>query len=69
MAPGVAEARTVELLSPPSGGLNVLQLAKAIEIVEAVVGIETFRDNLVAMAGRIAAAYAVLTEDEPLKRS
>jgi hypothetical protein len=48
----------------PSNRLNVSALAKAIEIIEAVVGIEAFRDNPKGLAERIATTYALLTRPD-----
>jgi hypothetical protein len=50
--------------APPSNRLNTAALAKAIEIVEAVAGINSFHDNPKALAERIATTYAVLTRPD-----
>ena len=50
--------------APSSSRLNVAALAKAIEIVEAVAGINAFRDNPKVLAERIASTYALLTRPD-----
>lgn len=62
--PGLGEARTASSPAGMPGGIDMRVLAKAVEIVAAIVGAADFRDDPKGVARRIAAIYSVLTEPE-----
>jgi hypothetical protein len=62
--PGLGETQSPSPLAGISGGIDVRVLAKAIEIVAAVVGPAGFRQDPKALARRIAHTYAVLIEPD-----